>query len=64
MSITPVPISIRLVLAPMAASSGNGEDSWLREVMHPEVRAVGPELLGRDSEIDGLEQCIGGRARL
>src|ERR1700684_186979 len=28
MSITPVPISIRLVLAPMAASSGNGEESW------------------------------------
>ena len=27
MSITPVPISIRLVLAPMAASSGNGEAS-------------------------------------
>jgi hypothetical protein len=29
MSITPVPISIRLVRAPMAASSGNGEASWL-----------------------------------
>ena len=28
MSITPVPISIRLVLAPTAASSGNGEASW------------------------------------
>ncbi len=28
MSITPVPISMRLVLAPMAASSGNGEASW------------------------------------
>src|SRR3954454_7416269 len=28
MSITPVPISIRLVRAPMAASSGNGLDSW------------------------------------
>src|SRR3954451_4135805 len=28
MSITPVPISIRLVLAPMAASSGKGEASW------------------------------------
>ena len=29
MSITPVPISIRLVRAPTAASSGNGEASWL-----------------------------------
>src|SRR4029450_3907984 len=28
MSITPVPISIRLVLAPMAASRGKGEDNW------------------------------------
>src|SRR3954452_23487295 len=27
MSMTPVPISIRLVLAPTAASSGKGEDS-------------------------------------
>src|ERR1700722_17359581 len=29
MSITPVPISIVLVLAPTAASKGNGEESWL-----------------------------------
>ena len=28
MSITAVPISIRLVRAPIAASSGNGEASW------------------------------------
>src|SRR6266404_2243524 len=28
MSMTPVPISIRLVLAPIAASSGKGEESW------------------------------------
>ncbi len=28
MSITPVPISMRLVRAPTAASSGNGEASW------------------------------------
>ena len=31
MSITPVPISIRLVRAPTAASSGNGDDScWAK----------------------------------
>ena len=41
MSITAVPISIRLVLAPTAASSGNGEASWLGEVVHPEVGPVG-----------------------
>ena len=29
MSMTAVPISMRLVLAPIAASSGNGEASWL-----------------------------------
>ena len=34
------------------------------EVVHPEVRAVGPELLGRDRELDGLQQRVGGRARL
>jgi hypothetical protein len=28
MSITPVPISIRLVFTPIAASRGNGEASW------------------------------------
>src|SRR6266849_1718310 len=28
MSMTPVPISIRLVLTPIAASSGKGEESW------------------------------------
>jgi hypothetical protein len=28
MSMTAVPISMRLVLAPQAASSGNGELSW------------------------------------
>jgi hypothetical protein len=28
MSITAVPISMRLVRAPMADSSGNGEPSW------------------------------------
>src|ERR1700757_4125787 len=28
MSMTPVPISIRLVLTPIAASSGNGDESW------------------------------------
>ena len=35
-----------------------------REVVHPEVRAVGPDLLGCDRELDGLEQCIRGRSCL
>ncbi len=45
MSITAVPISILLVLAPTAASSGKGEASWPREMMHAEIGAVGAELL-------------------
>ena len=36
-----MPISIRLVRAPTAASSGNGERELLGEVVHAEVRAVG-----------------------
>ena len=34
------------------------------EVMHPEVGAVGAELLRRDGELDRLQQRVGGRARL
>jgi hypothetical protein len=49
MSITPVPVSIRLVRAPMAASRGK---------VHPEVRAVGPELLSRHRQLDGLQQRV------
>ncbi len=35
-----------------------------REVMHPEIGAVGAELLGRDREVDRLQQRVGRRARL
>ena len=62
MSITPVPISIRLVLAPMGEER-KGEDSW-RAKWCTRVRAVGPELFCRDRELDGLQQCVGGRAGL
>ena len=60
MSITPVPISIRLVLAPTAASSGNGEAELAGEVVHPEVGAVGAQLLRRDGQLDRLGQHVGG----
>ena len=33
---TPVPSSIRLVRAAIAASSGNGDGSCAREVVHPD----------------------------
>src|SRR4030081_412484 len=64
MSMTAVPISIRLVFAPTAANSGNGEASWGGEVMDPEIGPVRAELFGGNGEIDRLQQRIGGRARL
>jgi hypothetical protein len=30
-------------------------------MMHAKKRAVSPELLGSDSELDGLQERIGGR---
>src|SRR6185312_10935651 len=35
-----------------------------REVVHPEIRTVRAELLGRDGEVDGLQQRVGAGARL
>src|SRR3954454_1877927 len=64
MSITPVPISIRLVRAPTAARSGNGEASWRGELVDPVVRAVDADLLGRHRQVDGLQQRVGGGPRL
>ena len=58
MSITAVPISIRLVRAPTAASSGNGEAELAGEVVYTEVGAVGSELLGGDGQVDRLQQGI------
>ena len=34
------------------------------EVMHPEIGPVRAQFLGRDGELDGLQQRVGGRARL
>ena len=55
---TAVPISMRLVRAPIAASSGNGERELAGEVVDPEVGAVGAQLLGGDRQLDGLEQRV------
>src|SRR6476659_159827 len=63
MSMTAVPISIVLVFAPQAASSGNGDPSW-REVVHPEIGPVRAERLGCDGEVDGLQERVGAGARL
>jgi hypothetical protein len=60
MSMTAVPISMRLVRAPTAASRGKGRGELAREVMHAEVRAVHAQALGFDGEVDGLQERVGG----
>jgi hypothetical protein len=60
MSMTPVPISMVLVRAPTAASSGKGEASWRAIVVHAEIGAVGAQFLGRFGQFDGLGQHVGG----
>jgi hypothetical protein len=35
-----------------------------REVVHPEIGPIRAELLGRDGEVDGLQQRVGAGARL
>jgi hypothetical protein len=54
MSITTVPTSMRLVLTPIDARSGNGEESPACEVMNPDERSVDSVLLGGDCELHGL----------
>src|SRR4026207_1171557 len=68
MSMTAVPISMRPGPAPIApAPDGSqrrkGRRELPREVVHAEIRAVCPELLGGDGQLDGLEQRVGGRSR-
>ena len=64
MSITAVPISMRLVLAPIAARSGNGDAELAGEVMHAEIRSVRAKFFGGDGQVDGLQERIGCRPGL
>ena len=64
MSITAVPISMRLVFAPTAASRGKGRGELSGEVMHTKIGAVGAQFFSRNGEIDGLQQGVFRRARL
>ncbi len=57
-SITAVPISIRDVRAPTAASSGNGDPSCRAKWCTPEVGAVRAQLLGGHRQVDGLQQRV------
>ncbi len=41
-----------------------GRGELAGEVMHAEIGAVRAQFFGRDGEIDGLQQRVGGRARL
>ena len=58
MSTTPVPISIRLVRAAMAASSGKGEACWRGKVVHAEVGAVHAGFLRGHGQVDALQQAL------
>jgi hypothetical protein len=51
-------------LDPVRAGADGGQQRERRaelagEVVHPEVGAVGAELLGRHGQLDGLQQCVG-----
>ncbi len=64
MSMTVVPISMRLVLAPTAASSGNGEPSWRAKWCTRKYSPSAPNSSGRNGEINGLQKRVGCRPRL
>ena len=61
---TAVPISILLVLRAARRQQRERRAELAGEVMHPEVRAVGAELLGGDRKLDRLQQRVGRRSRL
>jgi hypothetical protein len=64
MSITPVPISIRRIAVPIAASSGNGAQFCRApEVVDADEGPVDADRLGGDGELDGLAQPVGGGRR-
>ena len=64
MSMTAVPISIRLVFAPHRRQQRKRRAELAGEVMHAEVGPVRAELLGRDGQVDRLQQRVGRRSRL
>ena len=61
---TAVPISMRLVLRADGRQQRERRGELAGEMMHAEIGAVGAELLGRDGQVDGLQQRVGRRARL
>ncbi len=64
MSITAVPISMLLVRAPAAAEQREGRAELAGEMVDAEIGPVGADFLGRDGELDRLQQGVGGGARL
>jgi len=64
MSITAVPISMRLVFAPTAASREKRRGELAHEVMDPKIGSVRTQFLGGNGQVDGLQECVCGRARL
>jgi hypothetical protein len=64
MSITAVPISMRLVFAPTAASSGERRGELAGEVMDPKIGSVRAQFLCGNGQVDGLQERLRGRAGL
>ena len=61
---TAVPISMRLVLRADRGQQRKRRAELAGKVMDAEVRAVGAELLGRDGQVDRLQQRVGRRPHL
>ena len=60
MSMTAVPISIRLVRAADRGQQRERGGQLPLEVVHADERPVDPEVLGRLGQLDGLQQRVGG----
>ena len=61
---TAVPISIRLGLRAAGRQQRKRRAELAREMMHPEIGPVRAELLGRDREVDRLQERVGRRPHL
>ena len=61
---TAVPISMLLGARAARREQRKRRAELAGEMMHAEIGAVGAELLGRDRELDRLQQRVGRRAHL
>ena len=64
MSITAVPISMAAGLRTDGRQQGKRRGELAREVMDPKIGSVRAQFLGSNGQVDGLQECARGRARL